>query len=67
MIGRKYELVDRHSDFYRDYYYKLLRGIGVLSVVLLLLIVAIIYQVFFTASPSYYGSAASGQIISLTS
>lgn len=63
MIGRKHELARLQSDFYRDNYYKMLRGIMLSAVVITLLICAIIYYVVFTAPPQYYGTATSGQII----
>ncbi len=63
MIGRKHELVRLQSDFYRDNYHKLLRGIIVLAFVILFLTVAIIRYVLFTVPPQYYGTATSGQII----
>jgi hypothetical protein len=63
MIGRKHQLARLQSDFYRDNYYKMLRGIMVSAVVIFLLIIAIIYYVLFTAPPQYYGTATSGQII----
>lgn len=63
MIGRKHELARLQSDFYRDNYYKMLRGIIVSAVVIILLILAIIYYVIFMAPPQYYGTATSGQII----
>lgn len=66
MIGRKHELARMQSDFYRDYYYKFLRGI-ILSVFLIFfLAVAIIYHILFTVPPTYYGTATSGQIIPMT-
>lgn len=62
-MSKNIENARLQSDFYRDNYYKILKGILLALIVIMLLVLAIIYFVVFTAPPQYYGTATSGQII----
>lgn len=53
------------SDFYRKSYFKILRWLMIVSVLILVLILAIIYFVFTEPSPSYYATTSNGQILPL--
>jgi hypothetical protein len=63
MIGSRKEIARLQSDFYRDYYHKVLWAILGSTGCILLLILAIIYFLVFIGAPQYYGTATSGQII----
>ena len=67
MIGKRYEQPKFYSNFYRDQYYKMLRRLMILSVLILCLTLALIYYLLYPEAPHYYASTTTGQIISMTS
>lgn len=63
MIGDRTQQARYASDFYRDYYHKILNGLIVLSVIILLLIGSIIYLIITQPYPKFYATTLGGQII----
>lgn len=63
MIGQRHEKARMQSDFYRDSYYKILKGLMFLVVIMLALILLIIYYVFYKPPAFYYATTTTGQII----
>lgn len=66
MLGQRYEIARMQSDFYRNWYHKILRALVVSTMIMLGLILAIIYFVLFKPSQQYYATTTEGQIIRLT-
>lgn len=66
MIGRRDEIPRLQSDFYRDKYYMALSWLFGSIMIILLLILTMVYLLLFSASPDYYASTTTGQIIKLT-
>jgi hypothetical protein len=66
MLGKRYEQPKFQSNFYRDQYHRILRGLIVLSVFILLLSLGIIYYLLYPEAPHYYASTTTGQIITMT-
>ena len=65
MIAGNREQARMQSDFYRDWYYKLLRLLVIESAIMLALILAILYLVFFQPPPQFYATATSGKLVPL--
>ncbi len=62
MVGRQARL---QSDFYRDNYRKLMKGLIIFVAIMLILIAMIIYLVFFRPTPPFFATTTTGQIISM--
>ncbi len=67
MLSQRHENPRLQSDFYRDNYRKILRGLLVSIVGMIFLLAIIIYLVLFKPLPSYYATTPDGQIISMNS
>lgn len=65
MVGQKYEIARMRAELHRDNYRQLLRVMLGLNVMILLLILAIIYVIFFQPSPTYYATTPTGLVIPL--
>jgi hypothetical protein len=65
MLGTRDEIARMQSDFYRDWYHKILRVLVGSSIVMLGLILTIIYFVLFKPTQGYYASTTEGQIIQI--
>jgi hypothetical protein len=65
MLGQKHQIARMQSDFYRDWYHKILRGVIFSTVIILGLMIAIIYYVLFQPPQTYYATTTEGQIIPL--
>jgi hypothetical protein len=65
MVGQKYEIARMRAELHRDNYRQLLRIMLGLNVVILLLILAIIYVIFFQPSATYYATTPTGMVIPL--
>jgi hypothetical protein len=63
MIAHRREIARFQSDLYRDRYYKMLRSLIILAGTMFVLIAAIIYVLFTTMVPPFYGSTTEGRII----
>lgn len=63
MIGNRIQQAHYASDFYRNYYHKVLNGLIVLSIIILLLIGYIVFLMLNQASPTYYATTLGGRII----
>jgi len=66
MLGEKHQIARMQSDFYKDWYHKILRGLIISSAIILCLVVAIIYFVLFSPEQTYYATTTEGQIIPMT-
>jgi hypothetical protein len=65
MVGQKYEIARTRAELHRDNYRKLLRGLIFLNIIILLLIVANIYVIFYQPTPTYYATTSTGLVIKL--
>jgi hypothetical protein len=65
MIARRDEITYYQSTFYRENYHKVLTGLIVEAIIILVLIVGILYTTIFRASPHFYVTTTSGQILLL--
>lgn len=65
MIANRHEVPRLQSIFYRDSYHKVLNWLLVEACIMLGLIIAILYVVFFEPTPHFYVTTSSGQIMSL--
>lgn len=65
MIGDRKHLVRFQSDFYRDSYRKILRGLMITMIVMFLCIIGIIYYILFQPPTKYYATTTTGRIISM--
>jgi len=65
MIAKRSEITLFQSIFYRDSYYKVLRCLLVEAVIILCLIAAILYYIFFSASHTllYYDHQRPNNVI----
>lgn len=63
MIGDRQQQPRYQSDFYRDYYHKVLNALIYSCLLIVILIGAIIYLVITHPSPKYYATTMGGQII----
>lgn len=66
MIGRRHEIARLQSDFYRDWYYKVLNWLIFEIIVMLVLTVFIILHVLIHPPQHYYAAALGGQVVALT-
>lgn len=66
MIGQRQQIPRFQSTLYRDSYYKILRAFFVSIGIILLLILGILYLILLPASPRYFASTTTGQLIELT-
>ncbi len=67
MIGRREEIAAMQSVFYRNRYHGALRGILFSLGIIFFLILIVIYSAVFVSPLSFYGTATSGQLISMDS
>lgn len=65
MLGRRHEIARLQSDFYRDSFRKLLRGLIVSVVFIFLLMALIVYYVLFKAPQRYYANTVEGRILAM--
>jgi hypothetical protein len=65
MIAQRSEVTFYQSIFYREQYYKVLRWLMLEAVIILGLILAILYYIFFQPGTHYYITTTSGQIMLL--
>jgi hypothetical protein len=65
MTVDRQQIARLQSDFYRDSYHKLLRFVIVEIFIMLLLITAIVYFVFFQPAPHYFATTTTGLVIPL--
>ncbi len=65
MIGHRNEIARLQSDMYRNRYHKLLRSLILLSIVMLILVATIIYLLFTSMVPPFYGSTTTGRIVQM--
>lgn len=63
MIASKDDIPRMQSDFYRNWYHKILRALVISAFIMLFLILAIIYNVIFKPVQKYYATTTEGQII----
>lgn len=62
MIANRYEIPHFQSAFYRDQYHKILRMLILEALIMICLILAILYYIFFQPNVHYYITTTSGQI-----
>lgn len=65
MIGKGQQLARLQSNLYRDWYRRLLNWLVFSTVVMLILVLAIMYYVFFPMPRNYYATTSGGQVIPL--
>lgn len=65
MTAKRQHIARLQSDFYRDSYHKLLRFVIFEILIMLVLIAAIVYFVFFQPLPQYYATTTGGMIMPL--
>ncbi|MES2218105.1 MAG: hypothetical protein V4501_06815 [Pseudomonadota bacterium] len=65
MIAQRSEITLYQSIFYRDQYYKVLNWLVVEAVIIICLIMAILYFIFFHPGQHFYITTTSGQIMLL--
>ncbi len=63
MIGNRESFARLKSDLYRDNYHKILNILILESIIILLLMIAIVYFVFFQPLPKYYATTSEGKVI----
>lgn len=65
MVGRRHEIARMQSDFYKDWYHKILNILIGFSFIILFLTLIIIYLILAKPTQKYYATTTEGQIISL--
>jgi len=66
MLGSRQEIARLNSDFYRDQFHKILRGVMVSVMIIFLLIAALTYVIFFyQPSLQYYANTTDGKILNM--
>jgi hypothetical protein len=65
MIGQRHQIARFQSDFYRDCYYKVLKWLFIEVAIMILLILAIIYNILLHAPQLYFASTTNGQLLAL--
>ena len=65
MLGRPHEIARLQSDFYRDQFRKMLRGLMICLIIIYILLAAIIYALFTQPSNRYYANTLDGQILAM--
>lgn len=66
MFGRRDQLPKMQSDFYKNWYHKILYVLMSFSVIILCLIVVIIYLILVKPNQKYYATTTEGQIIQMS-
>lgn len=65
MLGTRQETARLQSDFYRDYFRKIVRWLILSMAIIFFLILLIIYQLLFQPSQRYYANTTEGKILSI--
>lgn len=65
MLGKRHEIAQLQSDFYRDKFRRILRWLTFSTIIIILLTIAIIYLILFEATPSYYANTTNGIILDM--
>ncbi len=63
MLGRKHEIAQLQSDFYRNQFRKTLRWLMVALLIMFALIGIIFYFILASPPQSYYGNTTDGKIL----
>jgi hypothetical protein len=66
MFGQRHQLTKMQSDFYKDWYHKILYLLMGFSVMILCLILVIIYLILVKQNQKYYATTTEGQIIEMS-